>query len=580
MTSKGSLRHSIAAILNMLPSTGSPQTPESGIDKTSERARDGRSVASFQCSADDAGSIKNDNSNDDDELSDQDVDVTSWDALSDSEGRKPCKLQYHTADNYISPSMTGKGPGILRSRSSEKDQRKDKTSRSTLMKKSNHDICTYGKIKKKAIYIDKSNYRESKSSKKISKFRPSSAALHHNSIRFHYMNRISPQAFQNFEREKPGAPLVNINNYTNSMVPPSPLNIPMLPASRCALPPIQTLCPSHYVTQQVLGCRSAFKPLSKSWSQVPDPLFAQDHFCPDSQTNAGMMFQHGNLTQKISEGFGCKSTTRVDDIKRKYLSSIREKRQPKNHVPEQSPYHILKPHDTHNPEKARLDAISALRWRGALHQPQSPIPAPIAPEVSSPDPGLPSTVRAWVALLHGRNSVFDSLQSSMDSTSKPSPTIPPGSYSQPHRPPRYQCSSCGKSYSTCGGLSKHREFHCALHVKKHFSCQVCDKAYSSLGALKMHIRTHTLPCKCSTCGKAFSRPWLLQGHVRTHTGEKPFRCSHCGRAFADRSNLRAHLQTHAEVKKYGCNRCGKTFSRMSLLTKHSEGSCPANNRSA
>ncbi|GFN86038.1 snail Zinc finger protein [Plakobranchus ocellatus] len=137
---------------------------------------------------------------------------------------------------------------------------------------------------------------------------------------------------------------------------------------------------------------------------------------------------------------------------------------------------------------------------------------------------------------------------------------------------RYQCSSCGKSYSTCGGLSKHREFHCALHVKKHFSCQVCDKAYSSLGALKMHIRTHTLPCKCSTCGKAFSRPWLLQGHVRTHTGEKPFRCSHCGRAFADRSNLRAHLQTHAEVKRYSCRTCSKTFSRMSLLTKH-EDSC-------
>ncbi|GFR69905.1 zinc finger protein SNAI2 [Elysia marginata] len=136
---------------------------------------------------------------------------------------------------------------------------------------------------------------------------------------------------------------------------------------------------------------------------------------------------------------------------------------------------------------------------------------------------------------------------------------------------RYQCSSCGKSYSTHGGLSKHREFHCALHVKKQFSCQVCDKSYSSLGALKMHIRTHTLPCKCPTCGKAFSRPWLLQGHMRTHTGEKPFRCSHCGRAFADRSNLRAHLQTHADVKRYSCRTCSKTFSRMSLLTKHEDG---------
>lgn len=140
-------------------------------------------------------------------------------------------------------------------------------------------------------------------------------------------------------------------------------------------------------------------------------------------------------------------------------------------------------------------------------------------------------------------------------------------------PPRYQCDDCKKSYSTFGGLSKHKQFHCVSHVKKEFNCKYCDKCYGSLGALKMHIRTHTLPCKCKLCGKAFSRPWLLQGHVRTHTGEKPFKCIHCGRAFADRSNLRAHLQTHSDIKKYGCKNCTKTFSRMSLLLKHEESSC-------
>ncbi|XP_063443455.1 zinc finger protein SNAI2-like [Mytilus trossulus] len=142
-----------------------------------------------------------------------------------------------------------------------------------------------------------------------------------------------------------------------------------------------------------------------------------------------------------------------------------------------------------------------------------------------------------------------------------------------HTPPRYQCDSCKKSYSTYGGLSKHKQFHCVNQVKKEFSCKFCGKSYGSLGALKMHIRTHTLPCKCKICGKAFSRPWLLQGHIRTHTGEKPFRCDHCSRAFADRSNLRAHLQTHSEIKKYGCKSCNKTFSRMSLLVKHKENHC-------
>jgi len=158
---------------------------------------------------------------------------------------------------------------------------------------------------------------------------------------------------------------------------------------------------------------------------------------------------------------------------------------------------------------------------------------------------------------------------------------------------RFRCVACHKSYSTVGGLSKHREFHCrALNaadrsqqtapvtggqtvstVTKNQRCPQCDKAYTSASALKMHIRTHTLPCRCRLCGKAFSRPWLLQGHVRTHTGEKPFTCPHCQRAFADRSNLRAHLQTHYDVKQYHCDVCRRTFSRMSLLLKHRYGAC-------
>jgi len=161
---------------------------------------------------------------------------------------------------------------------------------------------------------------------------------------------------------------------------------------------------------------------------------------------------------------------------------------------------------------------------------------------------------------------------------------------------RFRCATCQKSYSTVGGLSKHREFHCRSLIAadgppgsrrfmavtgggavstatKNQRCPQCDKAYTSASALKMHIRTHTLPCRCRLCGKAFSRPWLLQGHVRTHTGEKPFSCPHCQRAFADRSNLRAHLQTHYDVKQYHCEVCRRTFSRMSLLLKHRYGAC-------
>ncbi|KAL4234471.1 zinc finger protein [Mactra antiquata] len=173
---------------------------------------------------------------------------------------------------------------------------------------------------------------------------------------------------------------------------------------------------------------------------------------------------------------------------------------------------------------------------------------------------------------HPQNPTVPYLMAWLKSSAEPMTSYPVKESRIPP-PPRYQCDSCKKSYSTFGGLSKHKQFHCVSHVKKEFTCKYCEKSYGSLGALKMHIRTHTLPCKCKLCGKAFSRPWLLQGHVRTHTGEKPFKCVHCGRAFADRSNLRAHLQTHSDIKKYGCKNCTKTFSRMSLLLKHEEGSC-------
>nr|UXP11870.1 snail1 [Lottia goshimai] len=211
----------------------------------------------------------------------------------------------------------------------------------------------------------------------------------------------------------------------------------------------------------------------------------------------------------------------------------------------------------------QIDAIRLLREQAVLYSDPKTI--------YYQDPSFRNNLNSWFYFLQSGR-----CEGRVTSDQWSNPTIPTSHHPKTingQSPPRFQCDACQKSYSTFGGLSKHKQFHCAQQIKKDFRCKYCDKSYSSLGALKMHIRTHTLPCKCKLCGKAFSRPWLLQGHIRTHTGEKPFSCQHCGRAFADRSNLRAHLQTHAEVKKYGCKNCSKTFSRMSLLVKHGESSC-------
>lgn len=50
-----------------------------------------------------------------------------------------------------------------------------------------------------------------------------------------------------------------------------------------------------------------------------------------------------------------------------------------------------------------------------------------------------------------------------------------------HQPPRFHCTECNRSYSTFNGLSKHRQFHCASQMKRHFGCKFCERKYSSLG---------------------------------------------------------------------------------------------------
>ncbi|XP_055891732.1 zinc finger protein 37-like [Biomphalaria glabrata] len=304
------------------------------------------------------------------------------------------------------------------------------------------------------------------------------------------------------------------------------------------LPPIESLCQPSVRNNQ--DGRSAFKPIAKNCQGTENQWTASEE---DHSPNQEML--HFLTTDAVREKCSLNNWEAEIDINLKYKENDKQQQQkPKGDI-------------------STTDALDMLRRQSLMYQNQG------FPDHYRTNGNLPNTPLAWFQWLrhrdthHGRH-------------------LGPHHAEPPHvarcPPPRYFCEACNKTYSTFGGLSKHRQFHCVEHIRKEFACNVCSKSYSSLGALKMHIRTHTLPCKCHVCGKAFSRPWLLQGHVRTHTGEKPFRCSHCGRAFADRSNLRAHLQTHAEIKKYACRKCGKTFSRMSLLTKHSEGSCPGNSK--
>jgi transcription elongation factor Elf1 len=74
--------------------------------------------------------------------------------------------------------------------------------------------------------------------------------------------------------------------------------------------------------------------------------------------------------------------------------------------------------------------------------------------------------------------------------------------------------------------------------------------------------------ECPTCGRGFSSKGGLTKHRRTHSGEKPFACDDCGRRFAQSGSLTRHRRAHSGEKPFACDDCGRRFSESGSLTKH------------
>jgi len=169
-----------------------------------------------------------------------------------------------------------------------------------------------------------------------------------------------------------------------------------------------------------------------------------------------------------------------------------------------------------------------------------------------------------------------------------------------HEKNRYACAQCERTFGYIGELTSHmlthaptRSYGCSqcdktfklnsylqTHIKSVHSndrtallCNICGKTFTTKGSLTVHRQLHTGERRytCPNCDKKFTKLYDVKVHVRqVHTNERPYACGQCGRRFASRGNMKNHEQIHNGKELYGCTQCDEKFVFRNSLPKHFE----------
>ncbi|XP_076826283.1 uncharacterized protein LOC143473271 isoform X2 [Brachyhypopomus gauderio] len=168
---------------------------------------------------------------------------------------------------------------------------------------------------------------------------------------------------------------------------------------------------------------------------------------------------------------------------------------------------------------------------------------------------------------------------------------------------KYKCDVCDRRFSVVGALNFHKRIHSTGHVSSKLKSEFRNPPKST-GKARAH--SARAPFNCSECGRNFSTNSALGTHKRWHNDKKiarllknnkiskksmdngPFLCSLCGKGFFYLCVLRRHQKYHPPIKaqsglqlkgetelgttgeesNISCPDCDKSFSSGSLFASH------------